>query len=184
MTDIVLSELQQQVLFYHGRKFDFRVDQLRLPHGAVGEYAYIRHPGAAIAVPVTAAGEFVLVRQYRFPLQRYVLEFPAGTLEKDEAPAQTMARELEEETGYHAHRWAALGSFYICPGYSDEVIHAYLAEDLELLAQPPAQDADEEIEVVLLDRQALQQMIVSQSASQNLDAKSITAFYLAVSRLA
>ncbi|MDX1976110.1 MAG: NUDIX hydrolase [Pseudanabaenaceae cyanobacterium bins.68] len=184
MTEIIPFELQQQVLYYHGRKFDFRVDRLRLPHGVGGEYSYIQHPGAAIAVPITAEGKFVLVRQYRFPLQRYILEFPAGTLEPNEAPAATMARELAEETGYHAHTWQALGSFYICPGYSDEVIHAYLAQDLAPLAQPPSQDADEEIEVVLLERQVLEEMIRTQPAAQNLDAKSITAFYLAISQLA
>ncbi len=175
--------LKKNILQYNGRKFDFRVDRLELPHGVEGEYSYIKHPGAALAVPITQDQKFVLVKQYRFPLQRYLLEFPAGTLEIDEVPDYTIKRELEEETGFCAHSWQKLGSFYICPGYSDEVIHAYLAEDLEKLEHPPAQDDDEEIEVVILDRQELAKIIQGGEAAVNLDAKSITAFYLAIAQL-
>jgi ADP-ribose pyrophosphatase len=175
--------LKKNILQYSGRKFDFRVDRLELPHGVEGEYSYIQHPGAAMAVPIAQDGRFVLVKQYRFPIQRYLLEFPAGTLEIDEAPDLTIHRELEEETGYRAHSWQKLGSFYICPGYSDEVIHAYLAKDLEKLEHPPAQDDDEEIEVILLDRLELERIIQGREAAYNLDAKSITAFYLAIALL-
>jgi ADP-ribose pyrophosphatase len=175
--------LKKNILQYSGRKFDFRVDRLELPHGVEGEYSYIQHPGAAMAVPIAQDGRFVLVKQYRFPIQRYLLEFPAGTLEIDEAPDLTIQRELEEETGYRAHSWQKLGSFYICPGYSDEVIHAYLAKDLEKLANPPAQDDDEEIEVILLDRLELERIIQGREAAYNLDAKSISAFHLAIALL-
>ena len=117
---------------------------------------------------------------YRFAIQRYLLEFPAGTLEVGENHDLTIQRELEEETGYHASQWQYLGGFYLCPGYSDEIIHAYLAQGIEKLENPPAQDEDEDIEVVLLSRDEIENLLRSQNAETSLDAKSITAFYLAL----
>ena len=90
-------------LTYRGRKFAFEVAQLRLPNGAEGEWECIRHPGGALAVPVTAAGDFILVRQYRFAVQGRLLEFPAGTVEPGETPQATIEREIQEEIGYQAH---------------------------------------------------------------------------------
>ena len=180
MSDITTPQILQNRLSYQGRKFSFHVDCIKLPNGVTGEYSYIKHPGAGMAVPITADGKFVLVKQYRFAIQRYLLEFPAGTLEVGEAHDVTIKREIEEETGYRANQWQYLGGFYICPGYSDEIIHAYLAQDLHKLEHPPAQDEDKEIEVVLLSREEIEALLRSQSADTSLDAKSITAFYLAL----
>ena len=180
MSDTILPQLLQNRLTYQGSKFSFHTDRIKLPNGVIGEYSYIKHPGAGMAVPVTADGKFVLVKQYRFAVQRYLLEVPAGTLEVGEAPDVTIKREIEEETGYRASKWQYLGGFYICPGYSDEVIHAYLAQDLTKLEHPPDQDEDEEIEVVLLSREEIENLLRSQSADTSLDAKSITAFHLAL----
>ena len=180
MSDLVPSKILQNRLSYQGSKFSFHVDRIELPNRVIGEYSYIKHPGAGLAVPVTADGKFVLVKQYRFAIQRYLLEFPAGTLEVGEDHDVTIKREIEEETGYSASEWQYLGGFYICPGYSDEIIHAYLAQGLEKLEHPPAQDEDEEIEVVILSCEEIEALLRSQSADTNLDAKSITAFYLAL----
>lgn len=169
-------ELIQQRLFYRGRKFDFTVSRLRLPLGVEGEWECIRHPGGALAVPITYDGKLVLVRQYRFTIEGRLLEFPAGTIEPQESPAQTIARELEEETGYRANQWRFLGQFPLAPGYSDEYIHAFLAEGLEKLPHPPQQDEDEDIDVVLMTAEELEQAILGGEA---IDAKTITSFYLA-----
>lgn len=177
------SEIIVNRLRYQGRKYVYRVDRLKLPNGKVGDYEYIQHPGAGMAIPITADGKFVLVKQYRFAIARYVLEFPAGTLEPNEDPAATIKRELEEETGFRGQTWQSLGSFFLCPGYSDEVIHAYLAQNLEKLENPPAGDEDEQIEVVFYDRQQLEALINAQEAATSLDAKSITGFYLALRHL-
>jgi len=163
-------------LSYQGRKFGFDVNTLRLPNGVEGDWECIRHPGGALAVPVTPEGKLVLVRQYRFAVQGRLLEFPAGTLEPEEDAAETIKREIEEETGYRAHTWRKLGEFFLAPGYSDEVIYAYLAQDLERLDNPPAQDADEDIEIVLMSPQDLDQAILN---GEPVDAKSITSFFLA-----
>ncbi len=169
-------QLLRQKLFYKGRKFNFEVNRLRLPNQAEGDWECIRHPGGALAVPVTAEGKLVLVRQYRFAAQGWLLEFPAGTIEPNEEPAATIRREIEEETGYRANRWQMLGQFHLAPGYSDEVIYAFLAQELELLESPPAQDEDEDIEVVLMTPSELEQAILR---GDPVDAKSISSFFLA-----
>ena len=168
------SLVLQQRLFYRGRKFNFDVSQRRLPNAAEGEFEYIQHPGGALAVPVTAEQQLVLVKQFRFPLEQYLLEFPAGTLEVGEDPETTIRRELEEETGYRAATWRSIGQFALAPGYSDEIIYAFLAQDLEQLAVPPAQDEDEDIEVVLMTFAEFEAAIAE---GQPIDAKSITSYF-------
>jgi ADP-ribose pyrophosphatase len=169
-------ELIESQVFVRSRKFTFEISRLRLPNGVEGDWSCIRHPGGALAVPVTPDGNLVLVKQYRFALQGRLLEFPAGTVEAHEDPAETIRREIEEETGYRAHRWTTLGQFPLCPGYSDELIYAYLAQDLEHLAEPPAQDEDEDIETVLMTPQAFEAAI---HGGEPIDAKSIASYFLA-----
>ncbi|HEY9638544.1 MAG TPA: NUDIX hydrolase, partial [Coleofasciculaceae cyanobacterium] len=169
-------QLLKQRLVYQGRKFNFEVNHLRLPNKSEGDWECIRHPGGALAVPVTPEGKLVLVRQYRFSVQGRILEFPAGTVERHEEPAETIKRELEEETGYRANTWQKLGEFAVAPGYSDEFIYAFLAQDLEKLKAPPSQDADEDMETVLMTPQELEQGILD---GEPVDSKSISSFFLA-----
>lgn len=169
-------QLLKQKLLYRGRKFNFEVVHLRLPNQSEGDWECIRHPGGALAVPITSEGKLVLVRQYRFPAQGRLLEFPAGTVEINENPAQTVCRELEEETGYRADRWQSLGKFFLAPGYSDEIIYAFLAQGLKKLETPPAQDEDEDIEITLMTPQEFEQAILN---GEPIDAKSISSFVLA-----
>ncbi|MEB3273405.1 MAG: NUDIX hydrolase [Prochlorothrix sp.] len=165
-----------QRLHYQGRKFNYEVSHLRLPNGAEGEWECIRHPGGALAIPVTAEGQLVLVKQYRFPAQGWLLEFPAGTVEVGESPAVTIQREIQEETGYRAQNWTNLGQFYLAPGYSDEIIYAFLAQGLEKLETPPAQDEDEDIETVLMTPGEFETAV---RAGEPIDAKSVTSYFLA-----
>jgi ADP-ribose pyrophosphatase len=171
-----LPEILQPRLFFKGRKFDFEVNKLRLPNGAEGEWECIRHPGGALAIPVTSTGQLVLVRQYRFAVKGRLLEFPAGTVERHEDPAVTIQREIEEETGYRAKTWRNLGKFPLAPGYSDEYIYAFLAQDLEKLEQAPPRDDDEDIEVVLMSPEELEKAIL---AGEAIDSKSISSYFLA-----
>lgn len=169
-------QLIKHRLSYQGRKFGFDVNVLRLPNGIEGEWECIRHPGGALAIPYTQDGKLILLRQYRFAIQGRLLEFPAGTIEHDEAPADTIKREIEEETGYRANTWNFLGKFALAPGYSDEYIYAFLAQDLEQLAHPPQQDDDEDIELVFMTPNELEREIL---AGAPVDAKSISSFFLA-----
>ncbi|XFA72215.1 NUDIX hydrolase [Thermosynechococcaceae cyanobacterium Okahandja] len=171
------AEVLERHCFCRSRKFTFEVNQYRLPHGAVAIMGTVRHPGGALAVPVTPSGQLVLVKQYRFATEQYLLEFPAGTVEDHENPFKTIEREIEEETGYRAHQWQRLGEFYIAPGYSDEIIYAYLATELERLDTPPAQDEDEHIETIEFTIPEFEAAIRS---GHVVDAKTITSFYLAL----
>lgn len=169
-------QLLKQRLLFQGRKFNFEVNHLRLPNRVEGDWECIRHPGGAVAVPVTAEGKLVLVRQYRFAACGRLLEFPAGTVERMEDPEETVRREIEEETGFRAHKWQKLGRFFVAPGYSDEVIHVYLAQELEQLENPPSPEADEDLENVFMTPQELETAILD---GEPVDAKSISSLLLA-----
>ncbi|MEO3707034.1 NUDIX hydrolase [Trichormus azollae] len=175
-----LPQLLKQRLFHKGRKFDFEVNRLRLPNKSEGEWDCIRHPGGALAIPVTSEGKLILLRQYRFAVQGRLLEFPAGTLETNEEPLETVKREIEEETGYRAHKWDKLGEFFLAPGYSDEILYAFLARDLEKLETPPQQEEDEDIEIVFFTPEELETAIRD---GQPVDGKTIASFFLARSFL-
>ncbi|MCP9828127.1 NUDIX hydrolase [Synechococcus sp. Lug-A] len=159
------------------RKIRFELNRVVLPKGVEGTYGIIRHPGASLAVPVLDDGRVVILRQYRFAVERRILEFPAGTLEDGEDPLASMQRELAEEAGYSASRWDSLGLMLPCPGYSDEVIHLFLARALTLLQQQPAGDDDEDMEVLLMEPQALDAALAS--GDEALDGKSVTAWFRA-----
>ena len=170
-------ELLDTVEAVDAGKLRFERNRIRLPMGVEATFGLIHHPGASLAVPITADGQVVLLRQYRFAVQARLLEFPAGTLEQDEDPLESMQRELGEEAGYSAARWDALGPMLPCPGYSDEVIHCFLARDLTPLENPPAGDDDEDLEVVLMSPSALDAALAS--GDEWLDGKSVTAWYRA-----
>ena len=129
---------------------------------------------ASLAVPVLDDGRVVILRQYRFAVATRLLEFPAGTLDPGETPLGTMQRELEEEAGFRAARWDPLGAMLPCPGYSDEVIHLFLARELEELSERPAGDDDEDLEVLLMDPAELDAALAS--GDEYLDGKSVTAW--------
>jgi ADP-ribose pyrophosphatase len=168
-------QLLKQRFFYKGRKFSFEANRFRLPNKAEGEWECVRHPGGALAVPITPEGKFVLVRQYRFTTRGRLLEFPAGTIEVGEDPLATIEREIQEEIGYRAQRWQKLGEFFVAPGYSDEIIYAFLAQELEHLENPPPPDVDEDLTTVVMTTDEVEQAIYS---GELIDAKSICAFFM------
>lgn len=102
----------------------------RLPDGRVASREFIHHPGAATIVPVLPDGRLLVERQFRYPVGRAFIEFPAGKIDAGEAPARTACRELEEETGWRAGRIAHLTSVHNAIGYSDERIEIFVAMDL------------------------------------------------------
>ena len=176
------SELLDTVATLSVRKLRMEIQHLRLPTGVEGNYGCIRHPGASLAVPVLDDGRVVVLRQYRFAVQRRILEFPAGTLEPNEQPQPAMERELQEEAGYSSSEWDSLGLLLPCPGYSDEVIHLFLARQLTPVPVPVSGDDDEDIEVVLMHPKELDAALAS--GNEPLDGKSVTAWYRAKALLA
>jgi ADP-ribose pyrophosphatase len=106
-------------------------DQVRLPDGSLASREYVRHPGAVVVVAQLSDGRYVMVRQWRHPLGRVFAEFPAGKLDAGEEPLACAKRELQEETGYRAQRWAYAGPIHLAIAYSTEVIHLFFADDLQ-----------------------------------------------------
>jgi len=117
---------------YRGAFLDVRRDQVRLPDGAQAQREYIVHPGAVVIVPLLDDGRLVVERQWRYPLARVMLEFPAGKLEGGEPPLQCAIRELIEETGYRAAEWARAGILHNAIAYSNEGIEVWFARGLVL----------------------------------------------------
>ena len=123
------KEIDSQLL-YEGGFLHVRRDTVELPNGKQSKREYCVHPGAAVIIAVLPDGQLVLERQYRYPVRQDMIEFPAGKLDKAEPPLVCAKRELLEETGYQAKRWAYAGKIYPCIGYSNEIIHIWLATDL------------------------------------------------------
>ncbi|HYM47192.1 MAG TPA: NUDIX hydrolase, partial [Burkholderiaceae bacterium] len=117
-------------LAFQGTFLRLYVDNVRSADGHVGTREYLRHPGAVMIVPLLADGRVVLERQFRYPLKRTAIEFPAGKVDAGERPFACAQRELLEETGYCAGKWSYLGGLHNAIGYSDEKIEMYLAEEL------------------------------------------------------
>jgi len=129
--DIHLRETQlssRQV--FGGKLLDVRCDHVRLPNGGTATREYVVHPGAVMVVPLLDDGRLVVERQFRYPLGRVMLEFPAGKLEAGEPVLECAARELAEETGYRAAEWARAGILHNAIAYSNEGIEVWFARGL------------------------------------------------------
>jgi ADP-ribose pyrophosphatase len=115
---------------YRGHFLDVRRDRVRLPDGREAAREYIVHPGAVMIIPLLDDGRLLMERQYRYPMGRVMLEFPAGKLDPQEPPLACAQRELVEETGYRAREWAYAGVLHNAIAYSDEGIHIFFARGL------------------------------------------------------
>ena len=115
---------------WQGRFLDVRRDTVALPNGAQTTREYIAHNGAVMVVPILADGRLVMERQYRYPMGRVMLEFPAGKIDDGEPPFVCGVRELEEETGYRAREWARAGVLHNAIAYSSERIEIWFARGL------------------------------------------------------
>ena len=134
------------VQVYLGHFLDVRRDQVRLPDGSTAGREYVVHPGAVMIVPLLDDGRLVVERQWRHPMAKVMIEFPAGKLEAAEPPQQCAVRELFEETGYRAAQWARAGVMHNAIAYSTECIEIWFARGLSLGARQL--DAGEFLDVV------------------------------------
>jgi len=157
-----------------GSLLTLKRDLVKLPNGNLSHREYVIHPGAVVVVPVLANGRVVLERQYRYPLHQEFIELPAGKIDPDEDVLRTGQRELLEETGYTADEWVKLGLLHPCIGYSNEVIHVYLARNLSL--GDHQRDEDETLEVFELEFEECLAMI---GRGEITDGKTIVALYMA-----
>lgn len=121
--------LKQEKVF-KGKVFDIRVDQIIYNSGNEAVREVVLHNGGAVILPVTKEGKIVMVNQFRWPFEKFMLELPAGKLEIDEDPKECATRELTEETGYTSDKVSKLGAITTTPGFCSEILHIYLAENL------------------------------------------------------
>jgi ADP-ribose pyrophosphatase len=155
---------------YQGHFLRVHKDRVALPDGSTSTREFIRHPGAVMIVPLLDDGRLLMERQYRYPMGRVMLEFPAGKLDPGEDPLACGQRELTEETGYTAAEWAYAGVLHNAIAYSDEGIHIYFARGLTQGAQQL--DAGEFLELVIHTPQELDQLA---ARGELTDAKSLIA---------
>lgn len=120
---------------YSGKIVKLHVDTIRQASGRTTIREVVLHPGGVAAIPVHKDGRLLLIRQFRYPIGKFILEIPAGKLDSGQSPLETIAREIEEETGYCAGVLTHECTFYTTPGISDESIHLFLARELTLKTQ-------------------------------------------------
>ena len=151
------ERLVDATIVHRGRYLEVRVETTERADGSRHRRDVVRHPGAVAVVALDDAGRLLLVRQWRQPAGRSLLEIPAGTLDRDpvtgalEDPELASRRELEEETGYRATSWEKLGTFWTAPGFASELMHLYVATDLVAAGHGRlTPDVDEVLELVRL----------------------------------
>jgi len=155
-------------VLYRGKVVDLFVDTVRLPSGRNVIREVVHHPGGVVAVPILEDGRLLLIRQFRYPLQKYILEFPAGKLDSGQSPLDTMRRELEEETGCRAEVLRYEFSFHTSPGFCDEIIHLFFASGLTHIAQRL-----EEGEHITVERYTLEECLHMIQTGEIADGKTI-----------
>jgi ADP-ribose pyrophosphatase len=171
------TELSSETVF-RGGLLHVRRDRVRLPNGAETGREYIVHPGAVLVVPLLDDGRLVFERQYRYPLRKAFIELPAGKIDPGEDILVTGQRELLEETGYSATEWHYLAALHPCIGYSDEIIHIYLASGLQ--AGDHKRDHDESLEVFTL---TLDEAMQALRRGEITDGKTMIALFWAEKHL-
>jgi ADP-ribose pyrophosphatase len=150
------------------------VDEAELPNGMICKREVVEHPGGVVVCATLPNDKLLLVKQFRYPLGHVLYEFPAGKLDPGEAPAVSIKRELEEETGYAADYWEELTTIYTSPGFCNERLTLYKAHGLRL-SENPRREEDEFIQVLEVTLEEIRQMIRDKKI---IDAKTICALAL------
>ena len=159
---------------YKGKIVNIRLDSVELVNGKTSFREVVEHAGGVVILAVDDNNRAYMVRQFRYPIGRAMLEVPAGKLEKGEDPLEGAIRELREETGLTAEKLVYFGGTYPSPGFCDEQLHIYLA--LGLTHGEACPDEDEFLNLEVIDLDELVQMVMS---GKLLDGKSINAIFMA-----
>jgi len=163
---------------YRGALLDVRHDRVRLPDGKEAPREYVVHGGAVLVVPVLDDGRLLVERQYRYPLARVFLEFPAGKIDPGEDPQTTGRREMIEETGYEVARLSPLGVLHPVISYSTEEIHCYVGEGLRHVGAQL--DHGEFLEV---ETRSLDELLAALDRGEITDSKTVAALLLYARRV-
>lgn len=146
------AKTKQVKKIYSGRIIDLTLDTVILPNQHTLELEIIHHPGGAAIVAVNEKNEVCLIRQYRYAVQEWIWELPAGKIDNKEAPLLTAKRELMEEAGITANEWLSLGIYISSPGVFNEIVHLYLANNLQCGDHQHEQDEVIEVHWIKLDQ--------------------------------
>ncbi|SDH37174.1 NUDIX hydrolase [Alteribacillus bidgolensis] len=155
---------------YKGRIVDLNLHEVELPNGKTSKREIINHPGAVALIALTEEGKLLMVKQFRKALEKEIVEIPAGKLEAGENPEDTAIRELEEETGYKTSQLKKVISFYTSPGFADEIVHIFEANNLT--KGRSSTDEDEFVEVMEVSLEEAEKMIETEEIH---DAKTVFA---------
>ena len=164
----LLEKTVESQVVYRGIIVNVRMDRAELINGRIVGREVVEHPGGVCVLPLHDDGTVTVVRQFRYPFQRVVTELPAGKLERGEDHRLCGLRELEEEVGMIPGEFLYLGCLYTSPGFSDEVLHMYLARDLKQGETHP--DEDEFLEI---DRLPLSELAEQVMRGEIQDAKTV-----------
>lgn len=170
--DPLAEHTLESAVAWRGGFLTVHQETVRVPDGVIAPREFIRHPGAVMIVPLLDDGQVVLERQWRHPLRRAFIEFPAGKIDAGEALQACAARELREETGYTAAEWIHLGGFHNAIGYSDEKIEVFLARGLKRTVQ--SLDPGEVLEV---HTRPWQDILAEVRAGRITDVKTVIGVY-------
>lgn len=169
MNDLTEKTLRTKTIF-EGKIIHVHVKDVLLPNGKESKREVVDHPGAVAVIAKTDDDKYLFVRQFRKPLEKTIIEIPAGKLEKNEDPKETAKRELYEETGYIADTLEYVISFYTSPGFANEIIHLYEASHLK--TGKPHTEEDEFVEVLKLSLEEAKAYIKTKDI---IDAKTLYA---------
>ncbi len=167
------GRLLERRLIHSGKVVDLVVDRLE-SEGREYVREVVRHPGGVVVIGELENGGIPFVRQLRYPMDRVLLELPAGKLDPGEVPEVGAAREFEEETGYRPLRLERVLDFYSSPGFCDELLYLFHSDSLQRVSRKLGADEDEDLDLVVLD---LEEAIAMAARGEILDAKSLVALY-------
>ncbi|MDH7515251.1 MAG: NUDIX hydrolase [Bacteroidota bacterium] len=166
-------------IMYAGRVFTAVRDEVEFRKGVASIREVVEHGGGAVAVPVFPGGDVLLIRQFRYPVRREILELPAGKLDRGEDPVECARRELEEEAGWRAASMEHLSSMMTTPGFCSEILHLYLATGLT----PCERNLEEGEESIVPIRIPLREALEMTARGDISDGKTIAGLFLAAMRL-
>ena len=144
---------------YDGKVFDVDRDRVRMPNGREVTVDVVRHPKSVVLIPVPEPGHVILIKQYRYAVNAFLWELPAGSVDEGESPEEAAKRECHEEIGQVPATIVRLGSMYPTPGYCDEEMVFFRLSSLEEPTEPAVMDEDENIEAQTFELRDARDMV-------------------------